>query len=177
MRGKYREMDLPNEIWEIIFLSSPDPKTFMNLSHICKKLLEISLWKRIQRRMMDLFSVKKDIIDDKLNVSMWVLPNGRPHGPYTSFYKNGDLWKEGNYKNGKKHGRWRQFTLGKLPIELSHWKNGKMNGKFKMYSVYFDCLNFKMGRTLLSRGIYKNDKKTGEWIETDNSGKKVINYS
>jgi hypothetical protein len=30
--------------------------------------------------------------------------NGRKHGPWVSFYKNGQLWSKGTYKNGKLHG-------------------------------------------------------------------------
>ena len=170
-------MDLPTEIWELILLNSPNPKTFRCLSHTCKNILEISLGERIQGRMMDLFSIKRDKNEDGLNLTTWMLPNGTLHGPYISFYKNGDLWEEGNYKNGKHHGKWKRFTTGRLLIESSYWENGKRNGKYKIYSVYFGLLECRMGRTLISKGTYKDDKKTGKWTEIDNSGKKIIiNY-
>lgn len=34
---------------------------------------------------------------------------GQPHGPFETYYRNGNLWYTGNYVNGKQHGLWENY--------------------------------------------------------------------
>jgi hypothetical protein len=37
--------------------------------------------------------------------------NGKKHGPWVSYYDNGQLMGKGNYKNGKTDGPWVSFNI------------------------------------------------------------------
>lgn len=63
------------------------------------------------------------------------------HGPSRSWSDDGQVWKEGNYKDGKRHGQWTENSV-----------NATRTGD-------------------ISKGMYKNDLKEGWWNTTDANGR------
>jgi len=70
---------------------------------------------------------------------------GRKHGLWSFWRKNGELWSETNYSHGKKHGPYRVWhPNGKLQIKGSYFEGEKVgtwtimseDGKEKTEKVY-----------------------------------------
>jgi len=76
-------------------------------------------------------------------------------------YDNGELSKEGNYKDGKKDGLWKgwYYYNGQLQYEWNY-KDGKQNGLGKFY--------YPNGS--LTEGNYKDGEKNGLWKTYDENG-------
>ena len=52
------------------------------------------------------------------------------HGYYKSYYENGRMWKEGNYKSGIKNGKWVEYDENGNTLREGKYKNGKEEGKW-----------------------------------------------
>jgi antitoxin component YwqK of YwqJK toxin-antitoxin module len=83
---------------------------------------------------VDQYKNEKDISDDDFLIMQLCLnlPNEakyrKTHGPLTSYYSNGQLEKEWNYKNGAKHGRQRGWhENGQIHYE-HNYKEDHMDG-------------------------------------------------
>ena len=78
-----------------------------------------------------------------------------------TYYENGQLEEEGNYKNGKKDGLWKEYyENGQLSSE-EEFKDDKRDGLRKSY--------YENGQ-LEEEGNYKNGKKDGLWKEYYENG-------
>jgi len=56
-----------------------------------------------------------------------------------------------------------------------YWKNGniKRAAEYKRHSKHYVCSTYYSNGMLASRGKYRNNKKTGRWLYTNTSGKKI----
>ena len=97
----------------------------------------------------------------------------RPDGPFKDYHDNGELMLDGQYKNGKRHGEWRaynkegtlvnisSFTNGKKDIpEITYYGDGSLKRKIeKEGTVFIERSYYKTGSLFYERayksGYYK----------------------
>lgn len=90
--------------------------------------------------------------------------DGIMNGLTRMFYANGQLNKQGNYKNGKFHGKWEGwYEDGTKSFEINH-AEGLLDGA---YITYYKNGNMK------EKGVYKDNNKYGHWQYFDKGGNLV----
>ena len=95
---------------------------------------------------------------------------GRPHGPYQSFYENGQPKKIGTYKVSKygtsnRHGNWKYYgESGWLGFD-TNYNEGDLHGRYVSY--YENGVVWKNGQ-------FKDGEQVGEWVE--NGGPDSIGF-
>jgi len=78
--------------------------------------------------------------------------NGKKHGPWVKYHKNGQLREKENYKDGKRDGPWVNYWDNGQLKSKGTYKNGKMDGLWVAYNKY--------GTVVTSlTGTYKNGMK------------------
>ena len=75
--------------------------------------------------------------------------NGKRHGFYKYFHKNGQLMFRGSYTNGILQGAFEEFYENGQLQETGDYKNGKQHGSWEF---------FEEDGNLVSRTIFKNDQ-------------------
>jgi antitoxin component YwqK of YwqJK toxin-antitoxin module len=78
--------------------------------------------------------------------------NGKEHGPFITFWDNGQLWRKGNFKNGEQDGPWTHYFENGVLASKGTFKNGEWNG---FWVVYTDIGTLNREET----GTYKNHVK------------------
>lgn len=81
--------------------------------------------------------------------------DGKLHGSYKTFYKDGSPTEIAEYKNGKLDGNYKKYAIKGHLIYDFNYKNGKLNGKAAYYSR-------KTG-DLIKKGQFKDDQRVGTW--------------
>ena len=76
------------------------------------------------------------------------------NGDILSYYENGKLRSEGNYKEGKKEGVWKEWYENGQLDEIINYKDGKRDGLRKVW--------YENGE-LEHKGNYDEGKKEGVW--------------
>ncbi len=95
--------------------------------------------------------------------------NGNPHGPYKSYYENGQLWQSGNKdKRGRIHGSYkRYYENGQLECSVNI-KNFKKVGLSEIYyengQLKSSC-NYKDGEL---DGLFERYDKNGQLKSSQN---------
>ena len=95
---------------------------------------------------------------------------GRPHGPYQSFYKNGQAKKIGTYKVSKygtsnRHGNWKYYgESGWLGFD-TNYNEGDLHGKYVSYYENGD---------VWKNGQFKDGEQVGEWVENGGPNSKIL---
>lgn len=90
--------------------------------------------------------------------------NGRPHGKWLTFYKNGNLKSIESWKNGKLFGKYILYQENGIKIFETTYLNGKDNG------VY---LLFHTNGQVQVQGRFKNGIPKGTWKYYNDKGKLV----
>ncbi len=96
--------------------------------------------------------------------------NGRKQGHWVKYYDNGAKMYEGDFVNGQPVGEF-----------VRYYDNGKRKMKqvfdAKTGNVYTEF--YKTNGTLLQKGVFKNEKRTGEWTTYSQKGEilQVDNYA
>lgn len=79
------------------------------------------------------------------------------HGTYSKkTLKTKQLIENGLFKYGIKKGLWKKWHLNGKLATIENWKKGLKNGDFK---------KFNLEGKIVIQGKYKDDKKTGVWID------------
>jgi hypothetical protein len=60
--------------------------------------------------------------------------NGKKHGPWVSYYDNGQLWSKGTYKNDKEDGPWIVYYKNGQLLSKGTLKDGKGDGPWVGYN-------------------------------------------
>lgn len=91
--------------------------------------------------------------------------DGLQHGPYETYYSNGNKQKEGTYNHSKQHGEYKEYYQSG-PLKYHYiWDNDKKNGDWKSY--------YENGEKWTLRQ-FEQDKLDGKiyvWDETGRLGK------
>jgi antitoxin component YwqK of YwqJK toxin-antitoxin module len=89
--------------------------------------------------------------------------NGKAHGPWASYYPNGQLWEKGNYKDGKREGPSVEYydngRNGQL-VNKGNYKDGKKEGPWAFYD----------NGQLMGKGNFKDGKQEGLWVTYHDNG-------
>lgn len=114
---------------------------------------------------------------------------GKRNGRYTTYYSNGQLSREQEYKDGKEHGYLRTYEQdGSIKWDC-YYEDGKMHGQqtqlfiSNMHGYYVKTSNYEHGLLvgdysevyqngeIKEKGQYdKNGKKTGVWEKREEDG-------
>ena len=81
--------------------------------------------------------------------------NGKRHGPWVSYYDNGQLWSKGTFKDGKKNGHWVHYHDNGQLMEQGIFSDDKTQGPWVQYH--------KNGQ-LHAKGTFKDGKLDGPWV-------------
>jgi len=81
--------------------------------------------------------------------------NGLLHGPYKTFYPNGEPTETSFYKNGLQHGNYKKYSIKGFLYQDFNYVNGKLNGMATFYSR-------KTG-DLIKKGPFRDDQRVGTW--------------
>lgn len=101
-------------------------------------------------------------------------------GKWLYFHEDGKtVMSEENYVDGKLHGAYKTFFKDGKPTEVANYKDGKLNGNYKKYAIkghIYQDLNYLNGLLhgevkyysrktgeLVTKGQFKNDKRVGTW--------------
>ena len=109
----------------------------------CKDQLErakaCDSWEELQQVIIDniwwLHERKVKVPDGSYKSSRYqfTIVNGKPHGEYNQWFKNGQLWEHSNYENGVLHGEYKEwYENGQLAVH-SHYENGFLHGECKRW--------------------------------------------
>jgi antitoxin component YwqK of YwqJK toxin-antitoxin module len=97
-----------------------------------------------------------EILKEELNFKEGVL-----HGSRVSYFKNGQVKREGSYENGRYQGIWRGFNLSGNQLFEVEYKQDTLTGKF---------ISWHATGVIKEKGLYKNNTRIGEWIRYDEAG-------
>jgi antitoxin component YwqK of YwqJK toxin-antitoxin module len=89
------------------------------------------------------------------------IKDGKKHGPYVTYWDNGQLFSKRTYKNGKMDGPW-----------VSYWGNGQLfsKGTFKDGKQDGPWVGYHENGQLNYKGTYKDGKKDGPWVYYHDNG-------
>ena len=100
---------------------------------------------------------------DEVSTLMW-LEQGKFHGPYGKWYKNGQMAEQGNYINGVITGRVTMWYKNGQLRDIDNYISGAPFGKSTNY--------FENGQ-IQEVGQYKNGKMDGLWISFYETGERL----
>jgi antitoxin component YwqK of YwqJK toxin-antitoxin module len=91
-------------------------------------------------------------------------------GPYTEYYKNGNLKAEGEILNGLREGTWISYSAEGVIMSKCDYTKGVKNGNIEVFHPN--------GNTLY-KGKYENNKEIGVWefYSIDGKKQKTKDYS
>jgi antitoxin component YwqK of YwqJK toxin-antitoxin module len=94
--------------------------------------------------------------------------NGILNGKHISYYKNGQIKREGSYYNGNLNGKWVGYAPDGKKIFEVEYKNDTLIGKF---------ISWYNTGVIHEKGSFNNNRMIGEWLSYDEAGmiiKKVV---
>ena len=103
--------------------------------------------------------VKKDITYNK---------DGKKEGAYSIYYKSGEKWEEGRYKNDLLQGNFKKWYTNGQKAEDHTMVDGKIDGPYERY--YYNG-------ELWKKGTYVNGVLDGLYEKWFNNGQKAYSYS
>lgn len=80
--------------------------------------------------------------------------NGKLHGKVITYYPNGKITEEIDYKNGIKEGPNNYYSPDGVLLKKLFYKNDELHGE----AIYYDAFG-----NVIIEGFYKNGKKDGLW--------------
>lgn len=88
-----------------------------------------------------------------------------PHGEWTTYYRNGQIERQGVYSKGHPTGTWKEYyDNGQLKAQLAFLLRGNETVKNGNYVMYHE--NGKVA----VKGRYISGRKVGKWIKYDEEG-------
>jgi antitoxin component YwqK of YwqJK toxin-antitoxin module len=88
--------------------------------------------------------------------------SGKRHGPFQTYYGNGNLRQAGTYRYGEPQGVWNYYyPTGQKRME-GNWRFGKAQGPWTYWHE---------NGTRESSGRFRNGKREGNWAYWDTAGK------
>lgn len=155
--------------------------------------------------------IQKNIYTENLNTRITYYKNGQTKeekyfskdykdtGKWKTYYYDGVLKSEGNYKDDKKEGEWKFYDNDGNLEKTENYINGKREGKWYYYSKdgsiyseenykndkehgiwkYYSCIDHQCKERFISeKKTYKNGLKDGKWITffRDNTVREIEVY-
>jgi antitoxin component YwqK of YwqJK toxin-antitoxin module len=83
-------------------------------------------------------------------------------GRYTSWFENGRIEQEGNYKKGQEYGEWRYY-----------WENGNLKQVQATHTANDTITNYYKNSKLKDQTFYHDYRRHGDYLKYDTLGNKV----
>jgi len=90
--------------------------------------------------------------------------DGKLDGAVRSYYPNGEVSEEVEWKQNVKEGKWMKYYKNRVPRLSAHFKNGLLQGSYEVYLS---------DNTIQIRGSYLDNKSHGTWRFYDETGNEV----
>jgi antitoxin component YwqK of YwqJK toxin-antitoxin module len=155
---------LPIEIIEMIFMFV-NPKDYTNF--ILSYDIALYFWrnkktrKKYKEQYLQVIRGNFRYKPEMYFVYYIRIDNGKNHGKYTSYYKNGQIRVDIAYQNGKRHGKYIEYyENGQLCINTTY-QNDQMHGK---YIKYYESGKIQINTT------YQNGKRHGKYTSHYKNG-------
>ena len=129
------------------------------------------------------------LYDKGIRRSEMYIRNGRKEGPYMVFYANGAIDSAGIYQNDIKVGTWlKYYENGNMQFSTEYSQEGKKEGRERYFNSegaimaeYIYRNNVPEGRYteyfkgggIAVEGQFKNGLREGDWLEYDESGRRI----
>ncbi|PLX00887.1 MAG: hypothetical protein C0594_15145 [Marinilabiliales bacterium] len=119
-------------------------------------------------------------IEERMGISITgQYKNGRKIKTWKAVQQDTLLWQK-KYKAGFRTGKWYKYNQKTCTKTFVHFKNNKMNGWYTEYTTKklswakkrYILRSFfrKLPWVAITKGKYKDDKKTGKWVYRDREG-------
>lgn len=89
---------------------------------------------------------------------------GRKHGRWTKWYRNGNLMREDNYLDGRKHGRFAYWRENGMKWQEFNYLHGELHGASE---IYYD------NGILMESGLFVEGKRHGKFSYWNRDGSVV----
>jgi antitoxin component YwqK of YwqJK toxin-antitoxin module len=99
--------------------------------------------------------------DGKLSGEGEYAPDGRRHGPWTFYFRNGQVKAKGSYRSGQLDGAWIWYRESGGLLQQGAFVDGAQDGRWRR--------RHHTGK-LLDEGTYAMGKKTGQWVTYGKDG-------
>ena len=96
------------------------------------------------------------------------LVDGKPEGPWTTYYRYGQKQESGRYENGERVGTWKRWHINGQLQWVMNFQAGKRHGSYVAF--------YNDGKPR-ERGQFANGIKTGEWIRyfpSDKGAQRIV---
>jgi hypothetical protein len=93
-------------------------------------------------------------VDANDSLEQWCVKGGFKHGPYMTWFENGNRKESGNYNEGKFDGLWTEWFENGGTHVSGFYKAGRKHGSWTTY--------FEVGNTR-NKGDYLNGREVGIW--------------
>lgn len=89
----------------------------------------------------------------------------RMHGEFREWWKNGQLWKKGQYEEGKPVGTWESYNDAGQLLKSGTYSEGRPDGEWSY---------FRTDGTLQRMESYRDGQRHGFWRDYDSTGKILL---
>jgi len=86
-------------------------------------------------------------------------------GFYREYYRNGQMFAEGQYRRGRQQGEWTYYHENGTVNRKVTFDGGLPNGQVDVY---------RADGTLMAKRDFDKGRRTGEWIDYDDTGKQPL---
>jgi uncharacterized protein len=87
--------------------------------------------------------------------------NGILNGLRISYYNNGQIKRQGIYKDGRYNGIWKAYDESGTQVFEAEYKMDMLTGKY---------ISWHKTGVIKEKGLYNNNTKVGEWVSYDEAG-------
>ena len=125
-------------------------------------LSQVPAWAQVGVRVRRYFDDETDLIKEEFTVRDTL--SNVLEGPFVAYFSNGQVDKQGYYKNNLQSGHWKfYYENGNLLME-GDYENGQVVGKWKYY--------YEKKGTLSAEGVLFNNLRQETWVEYYESGQR-----
>ena len=125
--------------------------------------------------IIELITYKKGFITNRERINRYDSQELK-HGKWKTFYEDGSLQSEGNYKHGLKHGYFKEYDIeGNLLTAAKYLNDEKQVNVAELKKLEVQTEYYPSGKVKV-RATYKDDKPEGIWREYNEEGEIEKSY-
>ena len=103
---------------------------------------------------------------------LWKMRDGKKHGKWAEWYRDGQTEIEGSYQEDKKHGKWTRWRSNGQKVKEENYQDGVLHGKWVEWYENGQ-IETEGSYQIETEGSYQEDKKHGKWTRWRSNGQKV----
>jgi len=125
--------------------------------------------------IIEMVTYKKGFIVDRERINRYD-SQGLKHGKWKTFYEDGSIYSEGNYKHGMKHGYFKEYDIeGSLLSAAKYINDEKQVNVAELKKLDVQREYYPSGKVKI-QATYKDDKPEGIWREYSEEGEIEKSY-